>query len=178
MSLLLAVGGLVWFLPFIRPARAARPAAHRDRRARWGIALQFIGFTLVWQGPFWLRSPAIWRVAAAVVLLVAASVLSWTSTRALGRHFRLDAGLSSDHELIRSGPYALVRHPIYSSMLAFFLACGLVLDGPLQLTLATLVFLTGTEIRVRIEDRLLHAAFGAAFDDFRRRVPAYIPFIR
>jgi protein-S-isoprenylcysteine O-methyltransferase Ste14 len=46
------------------------------------------------------------------------------------------------------------------------------------LLLATIVFMLGTEIRVRIEDRLLAARFGDHFREYQRRVPAYIPFLK
>jgi protein-S-isoprenylcysteine O-methyltransferase Ste14 len=50
---------------------------------------------------------------------------------------------------------------------------------PLPLFLVAIaVFLIGTEIRVRIEDRLLASQFGDRFEEYRRRVPAYIPFIK
>jgi len=41
-----------------------------------------------------------------------------------------------------------------------------------------LVLIIGTEIRVRIEDRLLASRFGERFQDYQRSVPAYIPFLR
>ena len=50
------------------------------------------------------------------------SSISWTG--ALGRQWRIDAGLSADHQLITSGPYRFVRHPIYTSMLSILLGTG------------------------------------------------------
>ena len=99
--------------------------------------------------------PGTARVAASLVFAVLAAVLSWTSVQHLGRQFRVRAGLYEDHELVRTGPYALVRHPIYASLLAALL-CTLLLLTPWQWGLASLaLFLAGTEIRVRTEDRLL-----------------------
>jgi len=113
------------------------------------------------------------------LLFAAASILSWTSTRALGRQWRLDAGLNSDHELVRSGPYRLIRHPIYTSMLCMLLGTGLLLVTPLTLLLPSLLcFVIGTEIRVRIEEKLLATQFGDEFLEYQRRVPGYIPFLK
>jgi protein-S-isoprenylcysteine O-methyltransferase Ste14 len=56
-----------------------------------------------------------------------ASLLSWTATRALGRHLRFDAALTPDHQLVRSGPYRLLRHPIYTSMFCLLLGTGFVI---------------------------------------------------
>src|ERR1051326_4261021 len=114
---ILAAGWLTWSLPFLLRKRTTGPAAKRDRRARWGIALQAIGYTLLWQNRYWTRPLPIWRVLLSVLFFALANLLSWTAVRQLGRHWRIDAGLSRDHELVTSGPYRVVRHPIYTSML-------------------------------------------------------------
>jgi protein-S-isoprenylcysteine O-methyltransferase Ste14 len=178
---ILGVGWFAWAIRILLLSfkRKAERAAKLDRRARWGILFIAVAYALVWQGSFWTRSPGPWRIAISLLLFVVASVLSWTSTRALGRHWRLDAGLNTDHELVRSGPYRLVRHPIYTSMFCMLLGTGLLLATPLLLLLPSiLLFAIGTEIRVRIEDRLLASRFGDQFLDYQRRVSAYIPFIR
>jgi protein-S-isoprenylcysteine O-methyltransferase Ste14 len=176
--ILIVAGWMAWLLPFVRVARAAAPAARTDRRARWGVLIQAFSYALLWQGAFWTRTPRAWRLLGGSVLLAGAAILSWTSTRALGRHFRVDAGLSADHELVRSGPYAWIRHPIYTSMLCVLCGTGLLVTPPALFAAAIACCLVGTEIRVRTEDRLLEAAFGDAFRAYRRRVPAYLPFLR
>jgi protein-S-isoprenylcysteine O-methyltransferase Ste14 len=107
-----------------------------------------------------------------------ACLLSWTGTRALGRQWRIDAGLSSDHELVTHGPYSVVRHPIYTSMLCLFLANGLLTSSLPLFAVGAVCFVTGTEIRVRTEERLLAGHFGKQYAEYRRRVPAYVPFLR
>jgi len=77
-----------------------------------------------------------------------------------------------------AGPYRFVRHPIYASMFSVLLGAGF-LTTPWWLFIpAIILFLIGTEIRVRIEDKLLAAHFGAKFDAYRKSVPAYVPFLR
>ena len=106
-------------------------------------------------------------------------MLAWTSTRALGRFWRLEAGLDADHKLVRSGPYRVIRHPVYTSMFCMLLGTGLLLATPLLLLLPSILLMAiGTEIRVRIEDKLLASQFGDEFLDYQRRVPAYIPFLK
>jgi protein-S-isoprenylcysteine O-methyltransferase Ste14 len=110
-------------------------------------------------------------------LFALASVLSWTSSQALAGQLRLDAALGADHRLVRSGPYALVRNPIYTSMLLVICAIAVVIT-PWPLFLISLaLFLVGTEIRVRTEEKLLASHFGEAFQNYRREVPAYLPFL-
>ena len=52
---------------------------------------------------------------------------------------------------------------------------SLAISGPLQLGLAIVVFALGTALRVRTEETLLRAAFGATFDAYAGRVPAVVP---
>jgi protein-S-isoprenylcysteine O-methyltransferase Ste14 len=113
-----------------------------------------------------------------VVFFVLGSLLSWSGARALGRQWRVDAGLNPDHELVQSGPYRVVRHPIYTSMLCVLFGTGFMIT-PLPILLVSVVlFLIGTEIRVRIEDGLLASRFGDQFRDYQRSVFAYVPFLR
>ena len=175
---ILAAGWLVWFAPFPLTGWSFKASAQTDRRARWGILLQMLGYAALWQGAFWTRSPAVWRIALSVFFLAFAGIFSWTATRALGRHLRFDAALSPDHQLVRSGPYRLLRHPIYTSMLCLMLGTGFMISSAPLLLLATVLFVAGTEIRVRIEDRLLASRFGPAFSEYRRSVSGYIPLVK
>jgi protein-S-isoprenylcysteine O-methyltransferase Ste14 len=113
-----------------------------------------------------------------VVFASLAAVLSWTATRALGRQWRIDAGLNVDHELVRSGPYRWVRHPIYTSMLCLLLATGFMLAPPILLLTATAISIAGLEIRTHVEDGLLLSRFGEEFRSYRRDVAAYLPLVR
>jgi protein-S-isoprenylcysteine O-methyltransferase Ste14 len=175
---LLSVGWIAWMIPFFLNRKGGRPAQTLDRRARWGIFIQGIGFAILWMNQYWTRSPSIWRVIWAACFFVLGSVLSWTSARTLGRHWRFDAGLNPDHQLVQSGAYRFVRHPIYASMLCMLLGTGFLITPMPALLLALVFFLIGVEIRIRIEDALLAARFGEAFVEYQHRVPAYLPFIR
>src|SRR5258708_7511462 len=119
---ILAAGWLIWMTPFFWFKREARTADRRDLRARWGILLQAAAYSILWQNRFWARPLPPWRPSLAVCFLATACVFCWSGVRALGRQWRIDAGLNPDHELVRSGAYRFVRHPIYASM--FFLLLG------------------------------------------------------
>lgn len=176
--LILAAGWIVWLTPFIVGKRATGTPRVLDRRARWGVALITVAYALLWQGRFWERPLPIWRLVLTIVFQTLAGVLSWTGTRALGRQLRVDAGLSSDHELITHGPYRLVRHPIYASMLCLLLGTGFAVAPWPLFAAAIAFFIVGTEIRIRIEEGLLISAFSDRYQQYRQKVSAYIPFIR
>ena len=104
--------------------------------------------------------------------------ISWASIRHLGKQLRVHAGLYADHELVRSGPYSIVRHPIYAGMLAIYLATALVRQSWILAAIGFVLFLIGTEIRVRLEDNLLASRFGKQFEEYKASTPAYAPFVR
>jgi len=174
---ILIAGIAAWFTPFVFAHRKTTSASTVDRRSRWGVLLQFVAFSMLWQGQFWTRQLAWWRLAVCIVLFGLAILLSWISSRALGEYLRIDAALGTEHQLIRSGPYRLVRNPIYTSMLLVLCAIGVVVT-PWQLFIGCLIsFVIGTEIRVRTEEILLAARFGTEFQEYKASVPAYIPFV-
>jgi protein-S-isoprenylcysteine O-methyltransferase Ste14 len=169
---------ILWAWPFLAyKARAPRREAEvTAESSRWGIAVQMVGYFLVWLPGSEPRPPAV--LIAGILLGCLAVVISWTSIRALGKQLRVQAGLYSDHELIRRGPYAIVRHPIYAGMLAMYLATALVRGRWLTSLIGLAIIIAGTEIRVRIEDALLASRFGKMFAEYKASVPAYIPFVR
>ena len=174
---ILVAGWIAWMIPFFLIQRG-RSAPHTiDRRARVGIVIQGIAFFLV----FWrLGSMAVaaWREAVAVIFFIVAAALSWSSARALGTQWRIDAGLNADHRLIQTGAYRFVRHPIYASMVALLIAVGFLNARWPLFAAAVVLHLVGTEIRVRTEDRLLASRFGDEFRSYQNAVPAYVPFLR
>jgi protein-S-isoprenylcysteine O-methyltransferase Ste14 len=174
---ILASGSILWCAPFFVARAKKSDPFQLDRRARWGIGLVCVSYSLLWQGSFWTRSPEWWRITVSICLFLLACLLSWTSARALRRQLRLDAAVSANHELIRRGPYRLVRHPIYTSMLCLLLATGLLISPWYLFLLSILTFLAGTEIRMRIEDKLLAVRFGEQFKEYQRNVPRLIPFL-
>ncbi len=175
---IVAAGWLIWMLPFILRRRGRPRAQQVDRRARWGILLVALSFTALWQYQLWQTSLTTLRLILGVVFFVLADTLSWTATRVLGKQWRVDAGLNAEHELVTRGPYRLVRHPIYTSVLCILWGSGMILL-PLPLILAaTVPAIIGTEIRVRIEEGLLQSRFGSQFDNYQQKVPAYLPLVR
>jgi len=178
LYVILAVAWLTWVMPFFLAKGSGGETWKLDRRARWGIALQAVAYSLLWQNRFWDRPLERGRIPVSICFFVGASALSWTAARALGRQWRLDAGLNKNHQLVTSGPYRLVRHPIYLSMLCLLLGTGFMITPWATLTISLVAFVIGTEIRIRIEERLLAANFGEEFHRYRHSVFAYIPFIR
>jgi len=175
---IIASGTTLWAAPFPLQRTKQKGWLKLDSRARWGVALEGIGYTLLWQGKFWMRSLASWQTELAILLFVVACVLSWTAAFALGNHLRVDAVLINNHRLIRSGPYGIVRHPIYASMLCLLIATGTLIARWYLFVAALSLFLVGTEIRVFTEEKLLESLFGDEFRNYRRVVKGIVPLLR
>ena len=177
----LMVSWFAWAYPFIfrAPHNQKRQSVTLIGPTRVGLLLE--GLAIMMAFAFRLppdSPPGMARVLAAMVLGPAAAALAWTAIQHLGKQFRVHAGLYEDHELVRSGPYGLVRHPIYTSLLAMLLCTILVLTPWGWGAVAVALFVAGTEIRVHTEDGLLESRFGDEFRKYRSRVRAYVPFVR
>jgi protein-S-isoprenylcysteine O-methyltransferase Ste14 len=147
-----------------------------------GIALQSVGFaaagvgfvkpSLPWWAPYSLVSSLL------VLLLGGTAILLFLWAAAtMGKNWSLVARAGEDHELVRSGPFAMVRHPIYLALLLYLLSIAAALGHWQQLLFAMPLYLAGTAVRISQEEALLRARFGAAHERYVREVPALIPLI-
>jgi len=172
---------IAWSLAFVKPRRSAagQKKAVRAPASRWGILLAMLGFAC--EGAF--VQPAGFEKSAAsliasMILGPPSVILAWMATRHLGKQWRFEAALSEDHELIKTGPYRWLRHPIYASLLGMLLETGLARAWWPLLIAGVVFYLIGTEIRVRAEDGLLASRFGEEFAHYKQTTQAYLPFLR
>jgi protein-S-isoprenylcysteine O-methyltransferase Ste14 len=175
----LTVCWLAWCaIPIFRaPHNQKRPSITARGPTLAGLLLEMAAYFVAvwWREPVAVAWPRLLVTAVSAPFGVA---VMWTAVAHLGRQFRINAGLYFDHQLVRTGPYARVRHPIYASMLAMLLATAMLWTRWPWILLSFALFIAGTEIRVRAEDRLLASRFGAEFTAYRRQVSAYVPFVR
>jgi len=88
----------------------------------------------------------------------------------LGRFWTAPTALQENHEIIDKGPYGMVRHPIYTATLAFYLGTTLAFSAWWTWALLALL-LVGYVLKALDEERFLGANLSAAYEDYRRRVP-------
>jgi protein-S-isoprenylcysteine O-methyltransferase Ste14 len=169
---------------FIFKKKGQRPKeSRRERASIAGIVLQGASFGFAWGvrrptfSPLAPGHPALAAALAAIeVALAVGSVwLTISAVRVLGKEWSFQARLIEGHRLVTGGPYAVVRHPIYTGMLGMLLATALAFAHIIALVPALILYGAGTVVRVRSEEKLLRAAFGPVFDDYTRRVPAVVP---
>jgi protein-S-isoprenylcysteine O-methyltransferase Ste14 len=94
----------------------------------------------------------------------------------LGRNWSATVSVKQDHELVRSGPYALVRHPIYTGMLLGLLGTALAL-GEWRGLLALLIVFAALWRKLRLEERWMSETFGETYQRYRAHTAALIPYL-
>jgi protein-S-isoprenylcysteine O-methyltransferase Ste14 len=170
-----------WMYPFLfrAPHRQDRESITVAAPTRIGLLMESAAIVLAFLFRLPPESPpGLVRQAAGMLIGPASALMAWHAVKHLGRQFRVHAGLYTDHQLVQSGPYRIVRHPIYSSLFGMLLCSILLLTEWTWALIAVALFVAGTEIRVRSEDGLLEARFGDEFREWKRQIPAYIPFLR
>jgi len=94
----------------------------------------------------------------------------------LGSNWSQAVTIKDGHELITSGPYALVRHPIYAGLVTAFVGCA-VARGEWRGLVAVGLVLAVLWRKVVLEERWMAAHFGASHEAYARRVAAFLPFL-
>jgi protein-S-isoprenylcysteine O-methyltransferase Ste14 len=162
----------------------AEPTRKREQASIIGIVLQALSYAIVWGA--WRRPPSPFIDGGGLLLDVVLALLTlalefcaiWlvlSAVRTLGKQWSLTARVTEGHRLVVEGPYSVVRNPIYTGMLGMLVATGFALSHWPNLLAGIVVFLIGTMIRVRSEEKLLREAFGPEFEAYSSRVRAIIP---
>ncbi|HVU36515.1 MAG TPA: isoprenylcysteine carboxylmethyltransferase family protein [Opitutaceae bacterium] len=115
---------------------------------------------------------------AVLGLLLTALGLGWSiwARRALGTNWSGTPMIKQDHELIQRGPYAIVRHPIYTGLLlGIFGNC--LARAHVSDVLIMFVVIVMLVVKLKIEERLMQRQFPAAYPEYRRRTKALIPYL-
>lgn len=172
---------VLWILAGLRTKRRLQAANLRSRLS-YGIPVG-IGFALLfsdrWGIPF-LESRLLPRtdelgIAAIVITLLGLAFAVWARVH-LGQNWSSAPMIKQQHQLIRSGPYRFVRHPIYSGLLVAaagtFLAVGRVRGA-----LGVLIIWLGFEIKSRVEEQFMVQNFGPEYEEYRQTTGGIFPRI-
>lgn len=123
----------------------------------------------------WRWLPA-WPPLVPLGLLVqgASAAFAIWARRHLGRYWSGAITTKADHQLVRSGPYRFVRHPIYSGMLGMFLGTALVSGawhGLVGMALISIAYWR----KIRLEEAALRAVIGEEYATYSRHTKALVP---
>ncbi len=116
-----------------------------------------------------------WEFWVAVFVAGAGMLFTVWARVHLGGNWSGIVTVKHDHELIVSGPYAIVRHPIYTGLLVAFIGSAMA-RGELRGVLAVLIAWWALWRKLRLEERWMAERFGQQYEAYCRRVPALVPF--
>jgi protein-S-isoprenylcysteine O-methyltransferase Ste14 len=96
------------------------------------------------------------------------------SRRCLGRYWSGKITIKVEHRLVRSGPYRVVRHPIYTALLSLYAGTAIV-SGELHALIGLALVIYAYLRKIRLEEANLMKAFGAEYRDYRRETWDLLP---
>lgn len=198
--LALTFGLLLWYAPIVPPSWVVilgvtwaglglswvspRKAEHSGENPLYRLVRLFVGaitFSLL----FW-RATAIGILGKRFVLdrnetaelgfalcITGLGLATWARIH-LGRYWSDKVVIQAEHRLVRSGPYARMRHPIYSGVLLAIVGTALVV-GEVRALLALVVMSINYTIKAKREDKILALRFGKEFRDYRAHSGLLIP---
>jgi protein-S-isoprenylcysteine O-methyltransferase Ste14 len=94
----------------------------------------------------------------------------------IGRNWSPQIEMKEDHQLIHDGPYAVVRHPIYSGFMLATLGTAIAF-GEWSGLLSFVLIVTAWGYKARLEETAMIEQFGAEYERYRRKVKGLIPFV-
>ena len=190
-----SVGEIVWVLgivawyviryPFER--RAKRVRAVSDRRslsetvglasALFGLAI-LPGFYVATGIPETADYPAsAWAVALGTIIFASGLWVFRRSHKALGRNWSITLQIREQHKLVCAGPYAMVRHPMYTSFLLMALGQAFLLSNWVVGLAGLIGFAVLFFLRVDKEERMMLENFGPQYRAYMERTKRIIPYL-
>jgi protein-S-isoprenylcysteine O-methyltransferase Ste14 len=133
------------------------------RRPGTGLAASYL--------PYDARLAAYWIGIALIVVGLGFSI--W-AREYLGGNWSATVTLKESHELVRTGPYAWVRHPIYTGLLIALLGCA-VAQGERGGLIGFGLLIAAFVRKLKIEERFLGDLFGEQYARYRKEVAALVP---
>ena len=176
------VTGIVWLAAALATKRSVRKQSGSSRTVH--VIMMVLGFGLIFGDPLAV-GPLAWRLLPAwppiawtgLALTVIGCAFAIWARLLLGRNWSGTVTVKEDHQLMRTGPYAIVRHPIYSGGLLALFGTALVL-GELRGFAGLALTFVGWSMKLRIEEAFMLEQFGAEYARYQREVGALIPFVR
>jgi protein-S-isoprenylcysteine O-methyltransferase Ste14 len=177
----LLIVAAAWAVFAIRWLGGLRGAAHSEHvaasggNARWTLFMIATGAVLARYG-YRLRFAITLCSAVGAALTVAGLGLSIWARNQLGRNWSKDVALVERQELVTTGPYARIRHPVYAGFITMAVGTALVVEtvGFFALVAVQSVFLV---TKARAEEGLLSREYGTGYEDYRARSRSFLPFI-
>jgi protein-S-isoprenylcysteine O-methyltransferase Ste14 len=174
---------LAWLIYWVRMAFSAKRTVERGGFFAYRLVGGAVLVSLVVAGHLlhiaahshlWHTSLGL-GIVTDVVVAAGAAFTVWARVTLAG-NWSAEVTFKADHELIESGPYALVRHPIYTGLLAMALGAVVNYGEPLGFAVFATVC-AALWWKARLEEQIMSRHFADAYADYKQRVRAIIPFV-
>jgi protein-S-isoprenylcysteine O-methyltransferase Ste14 len=119
---------------------------------------------------------SLWIIAAGFAIQMSSAFLAVRARKHLGLNWSAEIASKVDHQLVRSGPYRLIRHPIYTGMLGMFVGTAVV-SGELHGLVAVALISVAYFRKIRLEEQKLSNVFGMQYDEYKDKSWALIPWL-
>jgi protein-S-isoprenylcysteine O-methyltransferase Ste14 len=182
-----AVAGawLVWLFTWVLAVGwSARTASHHDLGAESPSRVLTLAAIVMIAASYWpVPRAVLWSLPAAwswvmFALVVAGLGFTWLARLHLGPLWSSTSAPTEDHRIVDTGPYGIVRHPVYAGLLLAALATA-VERGRIEAVAGALVLVAAVSLRAKLEERFLRRDLGdEAYASYRRRVPMLLPFAK
>jgi len=170
---------LYWTIA-LRNSSPTKSSESRLSTALHQISLNAALLLLFWPAPgltgWFLPQRLHFLVAIGAIIQAAFLLLAVWARRHLGRNWSAEVRIGLDHELIRTGPYRLLRHPIYTAMLGMFLGTAIA-SSQYHALLGLAILVVAYLRKTRLEEQILRQTFGAEYDGYRRDTWTLVPFL-
>lgn len=176
-----SIWGLIWVVASFgvkKTTRSEDPMSRFSNTAPIWICAFLLVVPPSWLGPLSARfvpQNLIYYGIGAVLTVVGLGFAVWARYH-IGRNWSGVITVKEDHVLIRTGPYGIVRHPIYTGLLLAIIGSALA-RGDVAALLALAFMLYAVLRRVSIEERWMSETFGQAYVDYKATTPALVPFV-
>ena len=115
------------------------------------------------------------KIIGIILLFIGLGFAVWARVH-LGRNWSANPVIKEDHKLIRTGPYNIVRHPIYSGIWLGVIGTAIVLEIIAGL-LFMLLILVGLLLKIHSEEEILSEEFGQEYNQYKKKVKSLIPYL-
>jgi protein-S-isoprenylcysteine O-methyltransferase Ste14 len=170
---------IYWFVA-ARFTAATKTAESYFERAQHVLPLT-LGLFLIFHDPHApflygrLYEPMPWEVVGTAVTAAGLLFAVWARLF-LGKYWSGNVTVKEGHRLIRSGPYQLVRHPIYTGFVTGAIGSAITM-GTVDAFVGAAIVAVTCVLKIRREERVLTAEFGGEYSQFKRELPMLVPFI-
>ncbi|HEX5432925.1 MAG TPA: isoprenylcysteine carboxylmethyltransferase family protein [Candidatus Angelobacter sp.] len=171
---------VVWALWMKKAERRESVSTHllHTLLAAAGFLLMFSDIGAPWSWLYIRVLPReLWIESLGIAITLAGFVFSIWARIHLGRNWSSSVTAKVDHELIRTGPYRWLRHPIYTGLLLAMLGTAMVRAQVCGLLALALVY-AAWKIKSRVEEHMMTITFGAEYSAYASGTGAMFPRVR